>query len=183
MTVSITHVFRRPPKNENIYENFAQSPDYYKDFRHLARLIAGMDIDERYSPIHGNLIGIEGDGTCTVASGTTDEHHKIVATHIFICIGSTPDLSWLPKDLREHLPKDAYEEKSPIRTDGITSDHKVFVPVDQSTFEVLDGTGQPLHKGSLFAIGSVQGDNFVRFTVGNAFGLMRYIRSLEENVK
>jgi len=178
MTVRITHVFRNSPTKEYLWERFGNRPEPYLDERHLARLMAQLDTDQRYNPIQGSLVSIEDDGTCTILSGTTGEHHKVAATHVVICIGSTPDLSWLPKDIQEQLPKDAYNAKRPLRLDGSLYSQPVFVPVDESTFEVVDSNGRPLCKDSLFAIGAVRGDNFVRYTIGDAFGLQRHISKI-----
>lgn len=178
MTVRITHVFRNSPTKEYLWERFGNRPAPYLDERHLARLMAQLDTDQRYNPIQGSLQSIEDDGTCTVLSGTTGEHHKVAATHVVICIGSTPDLSWLPEDIRDQLPKDAHNAKRPVRLDGSLYSQPVFVPVDESTFEVVDSNGRPLCKDSLFAIGAVRGDNFVRYTIGDAFGLQRHISKI-----
>jgi len=178
MTVRITHVFRNSPTKEYLWEKFGHRSEPYLDERHLARLMAQLDTDQRYNPIQGSLLSIEDDGTCTILSGTTGEHHKVAATHVVICIGSTPDLSWLPKDILEKLPKDAHNAKRPLRLDGSLYSQPVFVPVNESTFEVVDSNGRPFCKDSLFAIGAVRGDNFVRYTIGDAFGLQRHLSKI-----
>jgi len=64
-----------------------------------------------------------------------------------------------------------------VKTNGDPSSHPVYIPVESSTCQVVHNeTGKQLAEG-LYAIGPLQGDNFVRYVVGNAYAVVRHLTS------
>ncbi|KAL3929058.1 MAG: hypothetical protein SGPRY_002121 [Prymnesium sp.] len=114
-----------------------------------------------YLPIaRAQLKVIHPDGRCQVdvagktglADHRTEDHHVHA---VFILIGSTPDLSFLSAEVRHKL-----ESRGPPSNtiDGVQATHPVFLDVNPYTTE----------SGSvptLYALGPLRGDNFVRFAI------------------
>ena len=83
-------------------------------------------------------------------------------------IGSEPDLTFLPSEVRDALA--AAGPPSDTSAEGIKATHPVFVGVDPFTMEAH---AVP----TLHALGPLRGDNFARFAIHDGWGVAEAIRS------
>ena len=85
-----------------------------------------------------------------------------------LLVGSSPDLSFLPRAVRDALA--AAGPPREASADGVKATHPVFVAVHPFTMEA---EAVP----SLFALGPLRGDNFVRFALHDGWGVAEAIRT------
>ena len=181
-TREVFHVFRGAPGDQKVVKMFGGSSPggMYGGEATLARLMRGR-AHPRYTPFpRARLASIGDDGECTVVAADDDAVlARVRATAVAILIGASPDLSFLPSSIRSRLP--AAPVTGLVKTNGESSSHPLHVRVDPATFEVVDdNTHEALFPGELFAVGPLRGDNFVRFVVGDAYGVARRLMARRE---
>jgi len=155
----VIHIFRTPADQTKVVDKFGGFSQMYLEYFHLSELMKGKMASELYQAWPSSeLAGVEEGGRCSVRQ---DGHLQYVqADEVRILVGSSPDLSFLPEGT----------VSPPLThgrlTSGALNPHEVFVDVDPGTFEAAPG---------MFAVGPLRGANFVRFLVGDAFGVVRAI--------
>ena len=105
------------------------------------------------------------------AGGAPRARHSVAVDAVAVLVGSAPDLSFLPRAVR-----DALAAAGPPRqesAEGIKATHPVFVDVDPFSMQVQ---AVP----SLFALGPLRGDNFARFAIHDGWGVAHAIRTQVE---
>ena len=134
-------------------------PDTYKEYRHVFALMQGKATNENYTPLAKHrVVEFDQGGVCRLrnSSGNVIE---LVVSSCYVLIGSEAYLGFLPHRLSSKL--------------GIKSDvpiHPKTNPVDIDPFSF-----QCDSVPSLYAVGPLVGDNFVRFVLGGALGIARHL--------
>ena len=100
--------------------------------------------------------------------------HTVVVDAVAVLVGSAPDLSFLPRAVRDALA--AAGPPNQESAEGVKATHPVFVGVDPFTMEV---EAVP----SLFALGPLRGDNFARFAIHDGWGVAQAIRTQAAQVE
>ena len=136
-----------------------------------------------YAALAGvELRRVHADGRCELerhsgaapAGDASRTRHDVAVDAVAVLVGSAPDLSFLPRAVR-----DALAAAGPPRqesTEGVKATHPVFVGVDPFTMEV---EAVP----SLFALGPLRGDNFARFAIHDGWGVAQAIRTQAAQVE
>jgi hypothetical protein len=93
---------------------------------------------------------------------------------VAVLVGSAPDLSFLPRAVRDTLAAAGPPRQE--SAEGIKATHPVFVDVDPLSMEVQ---AVP----SLFALGPLRGDNFARFAIHDGWGVAHAIRTQAAQVE
>eukprot|EP01090_Pellita_catalonica_P006271 TRINITY_DN16476_c0_g1_i1.p1 TRINITY_DN16476_c0_g1~~TRINITY_DN16476_c0_g1_i1.p1 ORF type:complete len:314 (-),score=43.31 TRINITY_DN16476_c0_g1_i1:143-1084(-) len=169
---SIKHVFRRkvPDKDHKLAKfegNFHTTYHEYAMLYHwmsstgLKQLNKRLDIVKPNSEAGGsyeafagkNVVEFCGKGECLLSDGS-----GVKGDSIAVLIGTCADLSFLDKDVRDHLEKECGRI-----TDKVDAKNHPL-SVDPFTFRI--GSFD-----SLYAIGPLAGTNFVRFGVGYSLGV------------
>mmetsp|Transcript_72515 Transcript_72515/g.193358 ORF Transcript_72515/g.193358 Transcript_72515/m.193358 type:complete len:460 (+) Transcript_72515:17-1396(+) len=152
----VIHIFRTRADQTKIVDKFGRFSQMYLEYFQLSELMKGKLRSDLYKPWPSSqLVGVDEGGRCSVSQDGRLEY--VQADEVRVLVGSSPDLTFLPEGV-----------VSPPRTRGVLTSgdenpHEVFVDVDPGTFEASPG---------LFAVGPLRGANFVRFLVGDAFGVV-----------
>eukprot|EP00927_Polykrikos_kofoidii_P077751 TRINITY_DN74666_c0_g1_i1.p1 TRINITY_DN74666_c0_g1~~TRINITY_DN74666_c0_g1_i1.p1 ORF type:complete len:652 (-),score=78.16 TRINITY_DN74666_c0_g1_i1:70-2025(-) len=176
----------------------------YAEYLWLLSLMLGLETDDGYVPMpdtvveefqHVDPANSVGSGDVSVlcrrgarnvqasaGNGNRELQEVVAASSVAILIGSEPDLSFLPDEVRaELLLKPSVEADSnggqraqPATNmhDGKVSKHKAWIEVDGFTSQ------HPTIQPPLFAVGPMRGDNFVRFIWPDAFGIVGRLSEL-----
>jgi len=154
--VPVVHVYRRATKDPHIILN--QLPtSMYPEYSKVRKMMQGGSTENKsYTsyPKH-RLVEIRDNHECLlqqVSGGFT----TVSVSHVFVLIGSRPDLSFLKGINLKNLGVETSED--------IDSKHN---PVDVNPF-----TYESIHEPGLYAVGPLAGDNFVRFGTGGALGVL-----------
>lgn len=131
------------------------SPDLYPEYCNVFDLMQGKASSSQYVPLPKcHVTGFRPERVCAVQS--EEGHERTVAVSaVQVLIGSEAKLDFLSESVRKKLG--VYPDQ-PIHA------KKNPVDVDPYTFEC---TNVP----SLFAVGPLAGDNFVRFVLGGTLGV------------
>ena len=174
----VMHVFRCGPSDPSlIFRKLPQT--IYPEYHRVAMLMKGQEEHELYQayPRH-RLVEIGQQMVLLKPSlsrsspsrspsppGSDQSIVSIDVSLTVIMIGSRPDLSFLNGGGRTlgQVPKWPIDSK-----------HN---PVDVDPFSY-----QSIHEPGLFALGPLIGDNFVRFGIGGALGIMNYLCTKEEGL-
>ena len=165
--IPVIHVFRRAPNNASLA--LSKLPRaMYPEYHRVHRLMKGQEHSQLYTPMpkqtvkqvrdRAVLIGSDsshkGAHNCSSATSLTWVDVSVVA----IMVGARSDLGFLPREGRDlgivsHWP--------------IDSKHNV-IDVDPFSYQA---NRQP----QMFAMGPLVGDNFVRFGIGGALGIVNHL--------
>ncbi|XP_066923968.1 oxidative stress-induced growth inhibitor 2-like [Clytia hemisphaerica] len=152
--IPVIHVFRRSPKDPNLVLN--QLSSAYADYLKLKSLIQLKSKCEFYTPLPQHRLAeilpnkevlIE---PCGKKGGAS---FKIHVSRVIIHVGSKPNLDFIKE---EHLLREDPEEEFNIKTNCLDT--------DLLTYECRG-------RKSLYAMGPLVGDNFIRFVSGGALGI------------
>eukprot|EP01062_Namystynia_karyoxenos_P023253 TRINITY_DN18951_c0_g1_i2.p1 TRINITY_DN18951_c0_g1~~TRINITY_DN18951_c0_g1_i2.p1 ORF type:complete len:525 (+),score=117.81 TRINITY_DN18951_c0_g1_i2:144-1577(+) len=161
------HVFRTAPGDTKFVRMFGGVTEGAEG--QLIGLMTGTRSSDQYEIYpHSTVSSIAADGNCSITG--PGGSRTLRADRVSLLVGSDPDLELLPAELRARLPPEPIMGLT--KTNGDPSTHPLWVPVDPGTFEARGADGAPLAAG-LFAVGPLRGDNFVRFVVGDAYGVLR----------
>ena len=108
------------------------------------------------------------------AGGAPRTRHSVAVDAVAVLVGSAPDLSFLPRAVRDTLAAAGPPRQE--SAEGIKATHPVFVDVDPFSMEV---EAVP----SLFALGPLRGDNFARFAIHDGWGVAHAIRTQAAQVE
>lgn len=156
--VPVIHVFRRGPSDPSLI--FSKLPKaMYPEYHHIHSLMKGKETHELYRPIaRHNVIEIL-DQKVLIGTKKKDILTTYNVSSVAIMIGSRADLGFLPKEGKDL---------------GIVPDW----PID-SKHNVIDVDAfsyQSSHEPQMFAMGPLVGDNFVRFGIGGALGIVNHLK-------
>jgi len=150
--IPVFHVFRKEAKDPKLIVN--QLPSSYPDYLKLKPLMAGKSSNEYYTPFQlSKVTEILPTNECIIEHVTGKSHFLVKTSQVIIQIGSRPNLSFMGelRRLGEDSTKEVDIKENPIL-------------VDEFTYE-SDESG-------LYAMGPLVGDNFVRFILGGALGVV-----------
>ncbi|KAL0274747.1 UNVERIFIED_CONTAM: hypothetical protein PYX00_002799 [Menopon gallinae] len=153
----VVHAFRRTPAPAQL------PPVMYPEYNEVYQLMQGMTESPDYRSLPGYQVTEFFDDTTVRLTNSSGSPKTLKISAAAILIGSQPDLSFLPKKLRNL----GIDVNKPV-------DCKVNpVHIDPFSYKCLRA-----HPG-LYALGPLVGDNFVRFLQGGAVAIASHI--LKEN--
>ena len=168
--IPVIHVFRRGPTDPSLI--FSKLPSaMYPEYHRIHSLMKGKEVSDLYRPLARHyvkeILDHTGDHKVVVGTKKSDLLSTYEISSAAIMIGSRPDLGFLPREGR-HL--------GVVPQWPIDSKHNV-IDVDPYTY-------QSVHEPQMFAVGPLIGDNFVRFGIGGALGVVGHLRKCrkKENV-
>lgn len=142
------------PEYHKVYEMMADGGTNYPLYKSLSGYtLLGLGVN------NGNIISDRKVATLSAPDGSL---HNFSVSIVVILIGYKPDLSYLEKNgigLGRHPDRPIDNKSNPIE-------------VDDFTYEVIKAPTK-----GLYALGPLVGDNFVRFILGGAFGILAHILS------
>ena len=158
--LSVVHVFYQDlTTSKLIYHKMP--PEVYKEYSHFYNLMQGNVKSRQYVPRPTHAVAeFKPGGVCVIQSeqGTLTE---IVSSLALVLIGSHANLDFLPEII---LPELGVHPSQPIHTKDNPVD------VDRFSFECENIP-------SLYALGPLVGDNFVRFGLGSALGASQHLHT------
>ncbi|CAL1538647.1 unnamed protein product [Lymnaea stagnalis] len=155
--IPVIHVFRRNPNDPSLI--FSKLPKaMYPEYHRVHSLMKGKETNELYKALPRHSVVEITDGKVLVKAKGTDSLIWFDISCIAIMIGSRSDLGFLPREGR-HL---GVVPKWPIDSKHNTID------IDAYSY-------QSVHEPQMFALGPLVGDNFVRFGIGGALGIVSHI--------
>ena len=159
----VIHVFRQNPNDQHlVFDRIPQRT--YPGYSHLYELMKGKATDNNYicrSQAHVLDFG-EDDQSISILNNVGEKETWASVSFGGVFIGTDVELGFLPDSVTAQLGTD------PLAP--INAKHNP-VDVDQISF-VSEAVP------SLYAIGSLTGDNFVRFGIGSALGAAQHILGL-----
>ena len=161
--IPVIHVFRRGANDQNLI--FKKLPAVlYPEYHEIHSLMRGKSSNPLYRPYAKHKLSeVREDLSVIIENIAGDEVIPESVSSVVVLIGARPDLSFLSnggKDLGI-VPRYAVDSK-----------HN---PVDIDPYSY-----QCMNQRRLFSLGPLVGDNFVRFGIGGALGIMNYIIKMNE---
>ena len=163
----VVHVFEVDAKDQRLIFRH-MSKDMYSGYQRVYRLMQGLESNPGYvGHARCRVCCFHGDG-CTIVptvqrEGVREEWQLDGIELGGVFVGSNAELSFLPKNLVAKLGSSSSpEEEINAKHNPILTDSTSFVT-----------EASP----SLYAVGSLTGENFVRFGVGSALGVAQHIIS------
>ncbi len=152
--VRVVHAFYQDVTSSTLtYHHLSQ--DGYPEYRAVFDLMRGKTFSSQYEPLAKcRVTEFRPGGVCVVQSEESLET-LIEVSAVQVLIGSAAKLDFLPNSIVDQLGM--YSDK-PIHA------KKNPVDIDPYTYECANVP-------SLFAVGPLAGDNFVRFVLGGALGV------------
>lgn len=157
--VKVVHVFEQDPKDQKLIFS-RMSKEVYPGYHYVYRLMQEQEVNPSYVCRAQSRVTRFQSKSVTIA--TANGGHEELWDDVElggVFMGSNAELSFLPEKLVAKLGSTSGE--------GVNSKHNP-VAVDPISF-VTEASS------SLYAVGSLVGDNFVRFGVGSALGAARHI--------
>ncbi|XP_046368148.1 oxidative stress-induced growth inhibitor 2-like [Haliotis rufescens] len=157
--IPVIHVFRRGPNDPSLI--FRKLPSsMYPEYHRVHSMMRGKTETELYRPYSKHkVVEIKYDKKVLIQSDQGDTISSFETSMVVVMIGSRSDLSFLPNGGR-HL--------GVVQNWQIDSKHN---PIQINPF-----TYESVYEPGLFALGPLVSDNFVRFGVGGALGIVNYLR-------
>ena len=150
--IPVFHVFRREAKDAKLIVN--QLPSSYPDYLKLKPLMAGKSSNEYYTPFQSSKVTeILPANECVIEHVSGKSRFVVKTSQIIIQIGSKPNLSFMGelRRLGEDSAKEVDIKENPVLVDPFTYQSE---------------------EPGLYAMGPLVGDNFVRFILGGALGIV-----------
>lgn len=157
--VRVVHVFEQDPKDQKLIFS-RMSKEVYQGYKYVHRLMMGQEVTPSY--VCRAQYRVTQFQCNSVAITTADDCHEELWDGVElggVFIGCNAELSFLPEKLVAKLGSTCGRE--------VNAKHNP-VAVDPISF-VTEASS------SLYAVGSLVGDNFVRFGVGSALGAAQHI--------
>ena len=158
----VYHIFRRAATDSSLIYH-RMSLQTYPHYRHIFDLMRGKALQPDYTPFAEHTVSRftsseSSGGVCVVKSRTGEETFLSVSL-AQVQSGSIAKLDFLPDGIVEQLP---LNPDKPI---------SIGNPVDVRplTFESEEVEG-------LYVVGSLAGENFVRFVLGGALGVCQHLQ-------
>ena len=141
-SIPVTHIFRMPERGGAPLETYRGWFDAYPGYARLEAYLSGSQSHPLLTPVNATLDPVTAITSTHVFQASSASWP---ASCVFVLIGATPDLSFLPPP------------RSTSHADTVTFDaYDVDVDVDPISFEIVDHP-------HLYALGPLSGKNFVRF--------------------
>lgn len=156
--LQVIHVFHQDPSDHRlIYHNM--DPTVYSEYVTLYRKMCSKQHDPSYTPLARHRVQqFNAGGVCTICSSVDNKSVKTFTVSLaLVLIGGQAQLDFLPECILNQL---SIDPDKPINAK--------YNPLDVDTF-----TFEFEHFPSLFAMGPLVGDNFVRFVLGGAVGIAK----------
>ena len=153
----VVHVFHQDATDQRLVYN-TMDPSIYPEYIDLYQRMCGRVQDAQYTPLplHRVQSFAEG-GVCTLHNLRDGRTSVVEVSQALVLIGGQAQLDFLPECITRQL---GLKTGQPIDTKRNPMD------LDPYTFESE-------HFPSLFALGPLSGDNFVRFVLGGAVGITK----------
>lgn len=157
--LKVVHAFYRKANDPEL--TFHNMPTgIYKEYRHVFALMQGKIRNENYTPLpQHRVVEFKRDGICTLANGSGNEETDLVVSSCYVLIGSEANLEFLPRRITSEL---GLKAGRPI--------HPKYNPIEIDPYS-FQSDSTP----SLYAMGPLVGDNFVRFVLGGALGITHHL--------
>lgn len=160
----VVHVFHQDTSDQRLLYH-TMDPSTYTEYVTLFQKMSGRLKDPNYTPLPQHRVTeFSEEGVCTLFSIRDGASKTLTVSLALILIGGQPQLNFLPECMTSHL--------------GVTPDQPINAkhnPIDLDPYTCESETYP-----SLFAMGPLSGDNFVRFVLGGAIGITKKLR---ENLK
>lgn len=156
--LNIIHVFRKDPNDPSlVYHKMPKA--VYPEYTRVLSLMRGEELIENYTPMSRSRVSeFKNENVCVIENEIRERTlHLVFLAGVFI--GRESGLSFLPESVATRL---GINHDLPIHTKTNP------VNVDPLTFESESFS-------SLFALGPLVGDNFVRFVLGSALGACKHL--------
>lgn len=159
--IPVAHVFRKKATEvANLYMRL--SPNIYPEYTHVFALVTGKTVHPCYQRYPEHVIKrFDRSKKCQLENLDNSKKITLECSMVFVMVGGLADLSFLsPK-----IPVRGVDPQNPL----IHSTHNPL-SVDPYSF-AIDGVD------NMYAIGSLVGDNFVRFVLGSALGVVNHLNN------
>ena len=157
--IQVVHVFRK--KSAEVASIFTRlSPTVYPEYTHAFALMTGKTVDSCYHSYPEHVVKrFDQNKTCQLEKLDDGSKTTLECSMVFLLIGGLADLSFVsPRiPIKGVNPQD--QQIHPIHNP---------LSVDPYSF-AIDGVE------NMYAIGSLVGDNFVRFVLGSALGVVNHL--------
>ena len=158
--VRVIHAFYQDASDPSLIFN-KMPPDLYKEYRHVFALMQGKVTNQDYVPLPKHkVVEFKKGGVCRLKN--VDEIIDLNVSLCFVLIGCEADLRFLPQWLVSKL--------------GIQADNPTIHP-KTNPIDIDPYSFQSESIPSLYAMGPLVGDNFVRFVLGGALGIACHLTS------
>lgn len=153
----VVHIFRKDSRDTSLV--FHHMPKaLYPEYKQIFSLMKGDEVMDNYTPIAcSRVVRFEDGGKCVVKNKAGERTVHLVSV-VGVFIGSETKLDFLPDSVIAKLPALPHLPIDPKKNP---------VSVDPFTFEC--------ESASLYAIGPLAGDNFVRFVLGSGLGVCKHL--------
>ena len=158
--LSVVHVFRQDPSDQRlIYHTMDRK--VYSEYVKLFQMMCGRLRDPSYTPLPQHTVKeFSTPGVCTLCDHRTKSTKNITISLAMVLIGGQAQLDFLPEVISSQLG---------LKPDQPIEPKKNPMDIDAYNFEAEQFP-------SLFAMGPLAGDNFVRFVLGGAVGITKKLR-------
>lgn len=157
--IPLYHIFKQTADDDNLMV-VNLTPGMYQEYHYLARLMKGKQKSSIYTPFSQHQVkAFHDNGRCVLLNLKDSTSVEINVCGVIVMVGYEADLNFLPEDIKKLLPLDP---KKPVHNKRNTLD------VDMYSFR---SDAFP----TLYALGPLTGDNFVRFVFGSALGTAQSI--------
>lgn len=157
--ISVVHVFRkRPTEVANVYARL--SPTVYPEYTHVFALMTGRTVDSCYHSYPEHVVKrFDKNKKCQLEKLDDGSMTMLECSMVFLLIGGLADLNFISP----RIPVRGVDPQNPLIHPGHNP-----LSVDPYSF-AIDGVD------NMYAIGSLVGDNFVRFVLGSALGVVNHL--------
>ena len=157
--VQVIHAFYQDASDPSLIYH-KMPPSTYQEYRHVFALMQGKTTNDNYTPLPKHkVMEFKQDGTCQLKNTDSEHEVELKISSCHVLIGSEADLCFLPQRLTSTL---GVKADTPI--------HPKLNPIDIHPYSF-----QSESVPSLYAVGPLVGDNFVRFVLGGALGIAHHI--------
>ena len=156
--LNVIHVFRKDPNDPSlVYHKMPKA--VYPEYARVLSLMRREELVENYTPMsRSQVCEFKNESVCVVENEVHERTLHLVSL-VGVFIGSESELGFLPENVATRL--------------GVNQDLPIHsktnpVDVDPLTFESESFS-------SLYALGPLVGDNFVRFVLGSGLGACKHL--------
>ena len=161
--LNVLHAFYQDPRDPGLVFS-KMTPTLYPEYHRIYSLMKEEIVSSNYRPFSRCTVQeFTEEGLCLLKNQLSGETSSVRISGAVVMIGSVANLSFLS----EGIPHLGYEPDKPV------SSKENPIEVDPFTFESSKMEG-------LFAMGPLVGDNFVRFVLGGAVGIVKEIHRQQE---
>ncbi len=156
--LKVVHIFHQDPRDSSlIYTKMPHT--VYPEYRHLLKLMKREEQNDLYLPVSRSGVSKFADGNLVTYVNHEGIHTTLSISLAGVLIGSEANLDFLPKKIRTHLAVDPTcpinAKTNPVYVDPLTFESELWP--------------------SLYALGPLVGDHFVRFVFGSGLGVCRHL--------